>query len=369
MIDTVVTTLFCCLLVSTWFAAERSPQFLRSLNTTLVYMKLVLLVYSLFHGPYVLIACIVLDIIQACTNLEKEIKEDNETTWKFVLFLVAKAWLVCFLVHQEPSVVILNGNMIRVMYLLEALDIEDGLPYVAFLFMGLEVRNIFNNEDQAIIIRVILIIINSFGYPWLTMDFFDLAKIKYVYNDDLLPGSFVKAFIREEDFMSKETSDYILNRTKSFFSYVSHGENKVLLPPTLPPTPSVIDAIKTLQASIDKHNGDPTVVVTWINTTKQLLIFYVQSQLQKEQDETKRVTYETFLLQNDPTRKRSNAIHESGGEEETKELLLNVVVALNQEEILDKKETPSISEEEEEEDSTDKEEQEHESSSDREQIL
>ncbi len=307
-------------------------------------MKLIVFIYSLFNGPYVLIANIALEILQGYMNMDKEIKEDNETTWKFVMFLVASAWLACFLLYNEPSVVILNGHIIRAFYVLAALDIEDGSPYVAFILLGLEFRNISDNDDQALIVRLLLLLSNFIVYTWLTKDFFTLVKTKYIYNNDLLPGSFIKAIISHEDFVSKETYDYVLNRTKSFFSYMRHGESKTPREPTIP---SVINAITTLRSSIDTWNQDPVKVITFINMTKQSLIFYVESQLRKEKDETKCIVYETFLIQNDPARKRANAIHESPGEatseEEEEEETKDSFNVVNQEETVDKKEEVSSS--------------------------
>ncbi len=314
MIDTVVLTLFSCLTVSTWFSTERSPEFLKSLNTTLVYMKLIVFLYSFFGEPYILVVGIILDLIQASCNLEKEIEQDNKTLRSFLKFLVADMILVFFILYPGQDAVFLNIQITRYLYLFSMLDIEDVTPLIILLFLGLEGIN-FNIEDRHVGTRLLTIFFGIFTYTWLSAEFINTAKAKYSYTEALLPGSFIKAIIRDEDLVSPDMYEYLMNRTKSFISFLVHGEDGKQKPdPTQPLSPSsppnVISAIKALQDSIDKYNDDPTRVITWINTTKQLLLFYTQSLLIKEKDEQKRLVYDTFLQQNDPMRKRSNAIHE-----------------------------------------------------------
>lgn len=306
MFEFIVLITFASLATSTWFSAERTDVFLRSFNTTFTYMKLFVFMYSFFNGPTILESFVLLDLLQCYTNLEKEIKEDNPTLLELLKWCGVNIIKIISLNH--PVISPFAGYIVRMLYVVKWTNTQEFQSFIVLGFLGWILRH-FNSSDLYTLHKLALVI-GIYAYMYATSGMDKIIKERYIYNNESLPIEVFKSFLQEEQILSNKPLFEILTKAKEFYAFLCEGnqqeKDNVIIVPVVP---DIMTSINSLRISIQTHKKDNEDVVLWINTTKQLLVFYVQDLLKEEKDDKQRTLLESYLSQNDPFRKRSNAVH------------------------------------------------------------
>lgn len=306
MFEFIVLITFTSLAISTWFSAERTDTFLKSFNTTFTYMKLVIFLYSFISGPSILESYVLLDFLQFYTNLEKEIKDDNATLLELLKWVIGNMIKIICLRH--PVISSFAGYVVRMLYILKWTNTQDLQGIVILGFLAHMFYH-FNTSDLYILHKLALVG-GIYIYLYITTGFDKITEERYIYNWDSLPLEVCKLILNEKQLVSDKQFIRIINKIKAFYLFIlegddeEHKENGIVAPII----PDIMTSIKSLRISIHAHKKDTEDVISWINTTKQLLVFYVQDLLKEEKDESKRQMLESYLNQQDPFRRRSNAI-------------------------------------------------------------
>ncbi len=313
-LNSVVSVTILSLAVATWLSAERNAAFLTSFNTTLVYMKLGLYVYSVFGEPCFLVAYILVDILQCFTNYseivagKKNDKDEAQFVWDLVKFTLINVAAILLLWYSDINWFV--GYILKLVFFFSVTyegNVTSLVECLSALYMAVNI-----DRDDPFLLEKLL-----FTIPGIRIYLSGISSLKttttkeYLYDRDFL--LFSKK--QEEAPPSKEEEEegavvliffglvtvpverykQVKAKVNVFLSFLKEEEEKVEPPPSPPASP--MNALCTLIAVFKKHNvqGDGSEALKWVRVAGHLMNCYLREVLDVEKDEVKRGFIETYL--------------------------------------------------------------------------